>query len=588
MKKLLGLIGTITIAGSGMMGIVGNAPTSAKNEINYSQLNNLEKLNRIKKATPFSSPSRKIVTISEQLVVDKNNPTEFFSSLQRIIQELSNINILEFVSSLIPQGTEENSSEDNSFYRLSTEQYGYFRIPVVFRNTNNIQSQRNLELVFRTDNLYLEGFVVNVEPQGGHTGPEYNYYHFDFKSERYQPYGHPHLTQIAGTNSNNLKFSGAYRDLRIGMGDNRNISWTHIYNSFLWLSNTNNYQLDEPDYISTRTSLGQTILVTAEAIRSIELYNILRDNFINNRSIDWNNNTRENNIHRILMNWGRDSRALEQQLNQFIRINNDVSASNNNNIFRVEEIAETNDLWENLYSQGIRVALASIFLLNWYINLNCNRQQRDLNNVLNQKFCDLKPEIDKIQGKINIVRILENDSSENPWVKKGYVILGTKNGVYTIHQNDSVNKRMGDFNEEVTNIIIKNYNSAFIFTKNNLYVLKFKETDGEYWNSFKINIPFNLDDITKFKVLTNDSSENSWAKKGYVILGTKNGVYIINLKGEVGRRMSTINSEVKNIFVDPSNNFATVIFKNFEDTRYELNFKDWSYSSIRDFNHKFR
>ncbi|WP_342224291.1 hypothetical protein [Spiroplasma endosymbiont of Asaphidion curtum] len=35
MKKLLGLLGTITIAGSGMLGIVGNAPAPAKNEINY-------------------------------------------------------------------------------------------------------------------------------------------------------------------------------------------------------------------------------------------------------------------------------------------------------------------------------------------------------------------------------------------------------------------------------------------------------------------------------------------------------------------------------------------------------------------------
>ncbi len=32
MKKLLGILGTITIAGSGMAGLVGNAP--AKKEIN--------------------------------------------------------------------------------------------------------------------------------------------------------------------------------------------------------------------------------------------------------------------------------------------------------------------------------------------------------------------------------------------------------------------------------------------------------------------------------------------------------------------------------------------------------------------------
>ncbi|WP_256444891.1 hypothetical protein [Spiroplasma endosymbiont of 'Nebria riversi'] len=40
MKKLLGLIGTITIAGGGMAGLAGNAPTLAKNNINYQQTNN--------------------------------------------------------------------------------------------------------------------------------------------------------------------------------------------------------------------------------------------------------------------------------------------------------------------------------------------------------------------------------------------------------------------------------------------------------------------------------------------------------------------------------------------------------------------
>ncbi|WP_339025058.1 hypothetical protein [Spiroplasma endosymbiont of Agriotes lineatus] len=49
MKKLLGILGTITITGGGMPVIVGNVPTSAKNEVNYQQKNNLESLNRIKR-----------------------------------------------------------------------------------------------------------------------------------------------------------------------------------------------------------------------------------------------------------------------------------------------------------------------------------------------------------------------------------------------------------------------------------------------------------------------------------------------------------------------------------------------------------
>jgi hypothetical protein len=49
MKKLLEFLGTITIVGSGMVGLVGNAPTPVKNAINYSQTSNLETLNRAKR-----------------------------------------------------------------------------------------------------------------------------------------------------------------------------------------------------------------------------------------------------------------------------------------------------------------------------------------------------------------------------------------------------------------------------------------------------------------------------------------------------------------------------------------------------------
>ncbi|WP_338981934.1 hypothetical protein [Spiroplasma endosymbiont of Eupeodes luniger] len=49
MKKILGILWTITIAGSGMAGLVGNAPAPAKNNINYQQINNLENLIRNKR-----------------------------------------------------------------------------------------------------------------------------------------------------------------------------------------------------------------------------------------------------------------------------------------------------------------------------------------------------------------------------------------------------------------------------------------------------------------------------------------------------------------------------------------------------------
>ncbi len=64
MKKLLGFLGAITIAGSGMAGLVGNAPASSatKNKINYLQTssNNLENLN-INKIEPQKRSNTKIV-----------------------------------------------------------------------------------------------------------------------------------------------------------------------------------------------------------------------------------------------------------------------------------------------------------------------------------------------------------------------------------------------------------------------------------------------------------------------------------------------------------------------------------------------
>ncbi|WP_342277761.1 hypothetical protein [Spiroplasma endosymbiont of Nephrotoma flavescens] len=46
MKKIIGILGTISIAGSGMAGIVGNMPAPGKIKEN----NNLQKLIRVKRA----------------------------------------------------------------------------------------------------------------------------------------------------------------------------------------------------------------------------------------------------------------------------------------------------------------------------------------------------------------------------------------------------------------------------------------------------------------------------------------------------------------------------------------------------------
>jgi hypothetical protein len=68
MKKLLGLLGTITIAGNGISGIVGNAPASEiKSKINYSQTNNLENLNRVQRNICNNSYIEKFTNIESDI-----------------------------------------------------------------------------------------------------------------------------------------------------------------------------------------------------------------------------------------------------------------------------------------------------------------------------------------------------------------------------------------------------------------------------------------------------------------------------------------------------------------------------------------
>ncbi|WP_215826740.1 hypothetical protein [Spiroplasma endosymbiont of 'Nebria riversi'] len=88
MKNLLGLLGTITIAGSGISGIVGNAPVSEiKSKINYSQTNNLENLNRVQRNTCSNSYIEKFTNIESDIrniAVDSKGNIFFYKSENNI------------------------------------------------------------------------------------------------------------------------------------------------------------------------------------------------------------------------------------------------------------------------------------------------------------------------------------------------------------------------------------------------------------------------------------------------------------------------------------------------------------------------
>ncbi|WP_342263384.1 hypothetical protein [Spiroplasma endosymbiont of Clivina fossor] len=100
MKKLLEILGTITIAGSGILTLVANSPTSAKeqqiklesSEVNYSQTNNLENLNRNKRQN-----NNYIKT--EVVKVDEWDSKKFLSDLcNNVLKKLLDNDIIKSIS----------------------------------------------------------------------------------------------------------------------------------------------------------------------------------------------------------------------------------------------------------------------------------------------------------------------------------------------------------------------------------------------------------------------------------------------------------------------------------------------------------
>ncbi|WP_342253696.1 hypothetical protein [Spiroplasma endosymbiont of Zeiraphera isertana] len=207
------------------------------------------------------NPNRRaIFQLTEQLTIDSNNRQQYRNSFQSVLHSLVNNNILRVVF----DNTENtNWGEINRIFTLNTQNYGYFRLPIVIRWQQNEQSlQRNFELVLRTDNLYIQGFIVTE--RGSHVGEISTYYHFDFR-EIYEGRNYinhqqnqlsenqrrllqmwnrqpaavrddsvPLLTQIDGIQNRQLTgISPDYRDMI--PTQNKNINWNSIVNSFIRL-----------------------------------------------------------------------------------------------------------------------------------------------------------------------------------------------------------------------------------------------------------------------------------------------------------------------------------------------------------------
>ncbi|WP_342254370.1 hypothetical protein [Spiroplasma endosymbiont of Zeiraphera isertana] len=273
-----------------------------------------EKSRRIKKqVTPNPRPSKEILKLNKKLIINKNNRREYQTSFQTIINELVDRGTLRRIRDLNQLVNPDFICEDNIILALNPESnYGYFRLPVAIRWQQNTQSiEDNLELVLRTDNLYLQGFIGNN-----------NYYHFDFKNinMNMQPQAVrdgsvPLLERIEGIQNNIVlnEISPDYRDM-IREND-ENIYWSNIFGSFFQLINRMDDNFNEQGILiegalgNLARSLGDVILVTAESLRFWSLHTHIIQNLVNNNHYITLGLNNRNPIYNTLVNWSAESRT---------------------------------------------------------------------------------------------------------------------------------------------------------------------------------------------------------------------------------------------------------------------------------------
>ncbi|WP_425381474.1 hypothetical protein [Spiroplasma endosymbiont of Polydrusus pterygomalis] len=453
--------------------------------------------------------SKTILKLNQTLIIDLNNRQQYRNSFHDIIQSLIRNNILR-------QTIDLNSlfnppfhlDEENSIFTLNTENYGYFRLPIEIRGIDAETQQsfsRNLELVFRTDNLYLQGFIIpRYIP---HLGETYEYYHFDFRNinMNMQPIAVrdgsvPLLTEIERVNSITLtNISPDYRDLL--PTNNNEINWQSVYNSFLRLTNNISIGQEQP-LGELAQSLGQVIFVTAEALRFWSISANIFQKLINNNSsiiLERNNN---NIYYNLLTTWADESIIQSLARDWISNPFNSRSAINVNRYLRPHSREYLRQLLTNIVNlprnvvanilgnSNVRILLGTFALRSW----NCKKLKRSLTNIFwKEKFCALKPQIDKIQGEITILSILDKDLKNNN-LKKEDIFVGTTKGLYLVHFVGAVIKGE-NIDNEVTTITKFGLDNFYVTTNTNeIYFLNTKFiNDGNLigqrlWNAESSNL----------------------------------------------------------------------------------------------------
>ncbi|WP_339046465.1 hypothetical protein [Spiroplasma endosymbiont of Colias croceus] len=510
--------------------------------------------NRIKKqVTPNPRPSKEILKLNEKIIINQNNRREYQISFQTIINELVDRGVLRRIRDLNVLVNADFICEDNTILALNPESnYGYFRLPVAIRWEQDTQSiENNLELVLRTDNLYLQGFIVNNY-----------YYHFDFTNinMNMQPQAVrdgsvPLLERIEGI-QNNIVLNGISPDYRDMIRENdENIYWSNIWGSFFQLINRMDDNFNEQGILiegalgNLARSLGDVILVTAESLRFWSLHTHIIQQLVNNNEYITLGRNNRNPIYNTLVNWSEESRTQSLIIDLLSTPNDRRHNPNSNqearNILtefgylrrRDDEhfvnflsrilILPINQLTNILGHSNIRIILS--FFIKRNLD-NCNRRQaRQIinNNYWHEKFCDLKPQIDKIQGKITAIKVLD-EKTQGGNLKEGTIYVGTDNGVYLIYPEGHVS-RFDNLNFPIKDIILDGNGSAYVINdKCEIYHLNLIG-----WGSEKLSNMESCDLNKELKIYYNYNHENEVYHHQILFLTDSlkhNEIFTINLK----------------------------------------------------------
>ncbi|WP_342263506.1 ankyrin repeat domain-containing protein [Spiroplasma endosymbiont of Clivina fossor] len=194
MKKLLELLGTILITGNALSTVIAVAPNGKQrtktkllsSELNYSQTNNLENLQRSKRQNNEDISTTPKIQDEQQSQFSKNtgsqtdiiekeiNLDENYSyNIQKMLQELIDENYIDPLRSINMGGliSKELDNKDNKtiIYKLEElepkianwikeQQNNKEKILILtLKNSNN----KNIKLVINLNNLYLLGFINN-------------------------------------------------------------------------------------------------------------------------------------------------------------------------------------------------------------------------------------------------------------------------------------------------------------------------------------------------------------------------------------------------------------------------------------------